>query len=186
MKMKPLGSEKLTGQEKIQRIIEIANYKTNNHSINESTTEYTKNAVDGKTYAIVKENDGYYVKTGLNESSLDYVDGILNKTRNKFNSYSGALKKINLMIKPLNEEFNNGKEDPVLNETKYVLKKPAAPVEEPVMDEPVMDEPTDELDLTGLSLGDESGVEDEMDLGSIKKPGLKKSLEEAGAVVELK
>ena len=66
MKMKPLGSEKLTGQDKIQRMIEIANYKTTDHSVNESTTEYTKYAVDGNTYAIVKENDGYYVKTGLN------------------------------------------------------------------------------------------------------------------------
>ena len=115
-------------------MIEIANYNTTDHSVNESTTEYTKYAVDGNTYAIVKENDGYYVKTGLNESSLDYVDGILNKNKNRFSSYSGALKKINLIIKPLNEQFNEGKEDPVLNETKYVLKKPAAPSEEPAMD----------------------------------------------------
>ena len=35
MKMKPLGSEKLTGQDKIQRMIEIANYKTTDHSVNE-------------------------------------------------------------------------------------------------------------------------------------------------------
>lgn len=193
MKMKPLGSEKLTGQEKIQRILEIANYKTNDHSINESTTEYTKYAVDGNTYAIVKENDGYYVKIGLNESSLDYVDGILNKNKNRFSSYSGALKKINLMIKPLNEEFNNGEEDPVLNETKYVLKKPAAaPSEEPVMDEPVMDEPVmdepamdaedEELDLSGLNLGDDSEEDIESDLDiddEIEEP---KDEEESGSL----
>ena len=35
MKMKPLGSEKLTGQDKIQIMIEIANYKTTDHSVNE-------------------------------------------------------------------------------------------------------------------------------------------------------
>ena len=180
MKMKPLGSEKLTGQDKIQRMIEIANYKTTDHSVNESTTEYTKYAVDGNTYAIVKENDGYYVKTGLNESSLDYVDGILNKNKNRFSSYSGALKKINLIIKPLNEQFNEGKEDPVLNETKYVLKKPAAPSEEPAMDEPMMDEPAmdepamdvedEDLDLSGLNLGDDSeediDIEDDLDMNS--------------------
>jgi hypothetical protein len=162
--MKPIGSEKLTGMDKIQRIIEIANYNTANNTVNESTTEYTKYAVDGNTYAIVKEKDGYYVKVGLNESSLDYVDGILNKNRYRFNSYSGALKKLNLMIKPLNEQFNEGKEDPVLNETKYVLKKPAsAPVEEPVMDEPVAEPASDELDLSGLDLGsEEPAMEPEM------------------------
>ena len=192
MKMKPLGSEKLTGQEKIQRILEIANYKTNDHSINESTTEYTKYAVDGNTYAIVKENDGYYVKIGLNESSLDYVDGILNKNKNRFSSYSGALKKINLMIKPLNEQFNEGKEDPVLNETKYVLKKPAAPSEEPAMDEPAMDEPMmdepsmdvedEDLDLSGLNLGDDSEEDIEGDLDMDTEIGEPKDEEGSGSL----
>lgn len=193
MKMKPLGSEKLTGQEKIQRILEIANYKTNDHSINESTTEYTKYAVDGNTYAIVKENDGYYVKIGLNESSLDYVDGILNKNKNRFSSYSGALKKINLMIKPLNEQFNEGKEDPVLNETKYVLKKPAAaPSEEPAMDEPMMDEPMmdepamdvedEDLDLSGLNLGDDSEEDIEGDLDMDTEIGEPKDEEGSGSL----
>ena len=173
MKMKPLGSEKLTGQDKIQRMIEIANYKAKDTTINESSTEYSKYAVDGNTYAIVKENDGYYVKVGLNESTLEYVDGILNKSKNKFSSYSGALRKINLMIKPLNEQFNGGKEDPVLNETKYVLRKSAAPSEEPIMDEPVMDEPTmdepsidspeEDLDLGGLNLGAESDSDLDVD-----------------------
>lgn len=166
--MKPIGSEKLTGMEKIQRIIEIAQYGTTNQNVNESTTEYAKKAVDGNTYAIVKEKDGYYVKVGLNESSLDYVDGMLNKNKNRFTSYAGALKKINLMIKPLNETLNDGKEDPVLNETKYVLKKPAAaPVEEPVMDTPApTTEPEsgdeDEFDFSSLDLGGDS-EETEMD-----------------------
>lgn len=175
--MKPIGSEKLTGAEKIQRIIEIAQYGTTNKSVSESTTEYTKQAVDGNTYAIVKEKDGYYVKVGLNESSLNYVDGMLNKNKYRFNSYAGALKKINLMIKPLNEQFNEGKEDPVLNETKYVLKKPAAPapVEEPVS-EPEMDvtpsveDDEEEFDFSSLDLGggdeessEEPTMDDEMD-----------------------
>ena len=167
MKMKPIGSEKLTGMEKIQRIIEIANYGTQKTNVNESTTEYSKMAVDGNTYAIVKEKDGYYVKVGLNESTLDYVGGILNKGRNRFDSYSGALKKINLMLKPLNEEFNEGKEDPVLNEKKYVLKKPEAPVAEPEMEMPAAEpevsaEPSMDVDL---DMGDEApSAEPEMDM----------------------
>jgi hypothetical protein len=66
--MKPLGSEKLTGQDKINRIIEIASYGQSKKQVTESTTEYAKKAVDGNTYAIVKENDGYYVKTGLKDT----------------------------------------------------------------------------------------------------------------------
>ena len=167
MKMKPIGSEKLTGMEKIQRIIEIANYGTQKTNVNESTTEYSKIAVDGNTYAIVKEKDGYYVKVGLNESTLDYVDGILNKNRYRFDSYSGALRKINLMIKPLNEQFNEGKEDPVLNEKKYVLRKPEAPVAEPEMEMPAAEpevsaEPSMDVDL---GMGDEAPTaEPEMDM----------------------
>lgn len=187
--MKPIGSEKLTGMDKIQRIIEIANYGTTNKTVAESTTEYSKQAVDGNTYAIVKEKDGYYVKVGLNESSLDYVDGILNKNKNRFDSYAGALKKINLMIKPLNETFNDGKEDPVLNETKYVLKKPAAaPVEEPVMDEPTAEPESseDEFDLSGLNLGDDSEDMEEptMDDMSDEEPSEEPSMEEPSSEEE--
>jgi len=188
--MKPIGSEKLTGMDKIQRIIEIANYGTTNKTVAESTTEYSKLAVDGNTYAIVKEKDGYYVKVGLNESSLDYVDGMLNKNKNRFDSYAGALKKINLMIKPLNEAFNDGKEDPVLNETKYVLKKPAAaPVEEPVMDEPTVEPESseDEFDLSGLNLGDDSEDMEEptMDDMSDEEPSMEEpSMEEPSSEEE--
>lgn len=180
--MKPIGSEKLTGMDKIQRIIEIAQYGTKKQNVNESTTEYSKLAVDGNTYAIVKEKDGYYVKVGLNESSLDYVDGILNKNKNRFSSYSGALKKINLMLKPLNETLNDGKEDPVLNETKYVLKKPvAAPVEEPVMDAPVATEPEadEDMDFSGLDLGmDDESTEPELDMDMDMDMGDEESTEE--------
>jgi len=157
--MKPLGSEKLTGDEKIQRIIEIANFGSKSSKLNETKTEYSKNAVDGNTYAIVKENDGYYVKVGLNETTLDYVDGMLNRNRYRFNSYAGALKKINLMLKPLNEQFNEGKEDPVLNETKFVLKKPAAePTPEPIM----VDEP--EMEIEPMNTEPEMGSEEEFDV----------------------
>ena len=172
--MKPLGSEKLTGEDKIKRIIEIAQYKTNNVNESVSKTQYTKNAVDGNTYAIVKENDGYHVMVGLNESELDYVDGILNKNKYRFNSYAGALKKINLMLKPINETYNDGNEDPVLNEKKFVLKKPVESepeMEAPVMDEPEMDAPAmdapemeDEGDMDFGGLGDDMDLDVDADL----------------------
>ena len=109
--LKAIGSEKLTGDAKIRRIMEIARYgeTPKNKEYHNSTVSFTKKAPNGVTYAIVQEKDGYYVKSGINESKLDYVDGIHNKRKNRFRSYSSALKRVNLILKPINEEFNNGK-----------------------------------------------------------------------------
>jgi hypothetical protein len=121
--IKPLGSEKLKADAKLKRILELTYYGENkNKTITESTsstmrTEYLSESVNGFKYGIVKEKDGFYVKKGLNESSLDYIGGLFMKNKNRFNSYAEALKRLELL---------NGAE---LNEsTKYVLKqKPSAP-----------------------------------------------------------
>ena len=54
--LRPLGSEKLQGMDKIKRIMEIARYnEAPKQEINElSTTNYTIKLSDGNTYAIVK------------------------------------------------------------------------------------------------------------------------------------
>ncbi len=53
-KLKPIGSEKLQGTDKIKRIMEIAKYNTPNSTLTESTQDYSINLVDGMTYHIVK------------------------------------------------------------------------------------------------------------------------------------
>lgn len=60
-KIKPIGSEKLQGIEKLQRIMEIARYKEAiPNSINEtSSIDYRITLADGNTYEIVKERLGY-------------------------------------------------------------------------------------------------------------------------------
>jgi hypothetical protein len=62
----------------------------------------------------VKEKDSYYVKRGLNESSLDYIGGMFMKNKNRFSSYSEALKRLELL---------KGQEE-LQEATKYVLKQP--------------------------------------------------------------
>ena len=54
--LKPIGSEKLQGDEKIKRILQIAHYKeVTPSSINEtSKTDYTTKLADGNVYHIVK------------------------------------------------------------------------------------------------------------------------------------
>ena len=69
--LRPLGSEKLAGDEKIKRILEIANYgRTPKSSVTVDKPEYITESKNGGVYGIVKEKDGFYVKKGLNESSL--------------------------------------------------------------------------------------------------------------------
>jgi hypothetical protein len=127
--LKPLGSEKLNGDDKLRRILELTYYGSDAKSTtsNQSSTlktEYLSESVNGFRYGIVKEKDGYYVKKGLNESSLDYIGGLFMKNKNKFNSYAEALKRLQLL---------SGGE---LNEaTKYVLKQ--KPTAEPANEAPV-------------------------------------------------
>jgi hypothetical protein len=120
--LKPLGSEKLQGDDKLKRIMEIANYgRTPKSSITESTTssiEFIKESTNG-IYGIVREKDGYYVKKGLTESSLDYIGGIFMKNKNKFTSYSEALKRLELISGQ--ETLSEGK--------KYILKKSSSSIE---------------------------------------------------------
>ena len=70
-KLKPLGSEKLTGQERLDRIMEIARYnevpKSETNTL--STTEYSINVSDGIEYQIVKEKMGYVIKKNISESN---------------------------------------------------------------------------------------------------------------------
>lgn len=112
--LKPIGSEKLKGDAKIKRILELT-YHQPNEVIKESS-EVVKETKSG-VYGVVKEKDGYYVKKGLNENSLDYIGGMFMKNKNKFSSYAEALKKMEF----LTEQEN------IQEATRYVLKqnKPA-------------------------------------------------------------
>jgi hypothetical protein len=168
--LKPLGSEKLKADEKLKRILELTYYKDNNN--NKSTTskpEMVSESKNGGVYGIVREKDGYYVKSGLNESSLDYIGGMFMKNKNKFSSYGEAAKRLNLI---------QG-QDELQEATKYVLKqnspKSEAPAPAPSMDAPApapapapTTAPTDSIEPSGIPASDEptdlppSGGEEEV------------------------
>ena len=123
--LKPIGSEKLQGIEKIARIMEIARYgeaPKEEININE-TTSYTRTLSDGYVYGIVNEKNGYILKRGLTESSLDYVEPMANRKYMK--SYSQALKKLNLIAGELNRLNENAQGTELFGEQKkFVLKTP--------------------------------------------------------------
>ena len=170
MGLRPIGSEKLKGQDKINRIMELATYgeskkNTDNHI---STKSFIKEARDGSFYAIVNEKDGYYLKTGINENALDYINGIRNKKKNRFKSYSAALKKLNLALKPINERYAGGEGDPLYEqssgENKFVLKTPEVEIEdeEMVTDDDMGDE--EDFEMEDELVGDDEMGDDELAL----------------------
>ena len=137
--LKPLGSEKLEGQEKIKRIIEISRYNENIPSnINEtSRSEYGITLADGNDYQIVKEKQGYIIKKTISESVTDYIEPM--KNRKYYPSYSQALKRLNLLTKEVNRLTENEEGTSLFGEQKkFVLKTPKS---SPVDDEPAADTP---------------------------------------------
>jgi hypothetical protein len=128
--LKAIGSEKLTGQDKINRIMEIARFnEVAPKSINENaTSEYSISLADGNNYQIVRERQGYIIKRTISESETDYIEPM--KNRKYYSSYSQALKRLNLVAGELNRVNENEEGVSLYGEQKrFTLKtpKPAAP-----------------------------------------------------------
>ena len=138
--LKPLGSERLTGQDKLNRIMEIARFKENTpNTINEtSKPEYSVSLADGNDYQIVRERQGYIIKKMISESEVDYIEPM--KNRKYYSSYSQALKRLNLVAGELNR-LNENEEGVSLygEQKKFTLKTPKPAQEE--MPAPVAEVP---------------------------------------------
>ena len=170
--LKPLGSEKLEGQEQISRILEISNYGSKPTTLSEnknSKADYSIQMADGKYYGIVKEKTGYVVKVGISESELDYNEPMQN--RKHYKSFSQAMKKVNLIAGELNRIHENTEGVNIIGEQKkFVLKTPEPKVDVDIdVDEPPM-EPEADLDMdvdmdVDMGMDSEEGVDDlDMDL----------------------
>ena len=170
--LKPLGSEKLEGQEQISRILEISNYGSKPTTLSEnknSKADYSIQMADGKYYGIVKEKTGYVVKVGISESELDYNEPMQN--RKHYKSFSQAMKKVNLIAGELNRIHENTQGVNIIGEQKkFVLKTPEPKVDVDIdVDEPLM-EPEADLDMdvdmdVDMDMDSEESVDDlDMDL----------------------
>ena len=158
--LKPIGSEKLQGQDKLRRIMEIARFnETIPTTINEtSKTEFNRTLSDGNNYEIVKERQGYIIKKTISESETDYIEPM--KNRKYYSSYSQALKRLNLVAGELNRVNENEEGTSMFGEQKkFTLKTPKpAPMEAaapPMAPPPV---PAPELPASPVG-GEEMGLE---------------------------
>lgn len=147
--LKPIGSEKLQGNAKLKRILELTYYNDSNDL--KKSTETIVESVTG-VYGIVKEKDGFYVKKGLTESSLDYIGGLFMKNKNRFHSHAEAFKKLQFLVE----------QEKVQEATKYVLKTPKpqqeAPMPEPVDDVPPPSPAAPEGEASAPAPGEESPI----------------------------
>jgi hypothetical protein len=162
--LKPIGSEKLQGQDKLRRIMEIARFnETIPTTINEtSRTEFNRTLSDGNNYEIVKERQGYIIKKTISESETDYIEPM--KNRKYYSSYSQALKRLNLVAGELNRVNENEEGTSMFGEQKkFTLKTPkpkAADVPVEAAAPPMAPPPVPAPELPASPIGGE-----EMDLG---------------------
>ena len=162
--LRPIGSEKLQGQDKINRILEIARYKeTTPSSINEtSRVEFGKTLADGVQYEIIKEKLGYIIKKRIDES-LDYIEPM--KNRKYYKSYSQALKRMNLLAGELNRLNENEDEVSMFTlkeQKKFTLKLPKqeVPTPEPAPAPEPEAAPADDMEMdVDLNMDNEAGDE---------------------------
>jgi len=130
--LKPIGSEKLTGDQKLKRIMEIARFnEVIPNRINETAkSEYSIGLADGNKYEIVKERQGYIIKKTISESETDYIEPM--KNRKYYSSYSQAFKRLNLVAGELNR-LNENEEGLSLygEQKKFTLKTPKPKMEMP-------------------------------------------------------
>lgn len=159
--LNPIGSEKLQGDEKLKRILELTYFNEVKRDNNISPKpEFVTESTNG-VYGIVKEKDGYYVKRGLNENSLDYIGGLFMKNKNRFKSYAEAFKRLELL---------HGQES-LQEATRYVLKTKKTTPPAPSMNTSQSDSldlpPANDAEQTTPSdnMGDESQMPPADDMG---------------------
>ena len=139
--LKPLGSEKMTGQDKLKRIMEIARFnEVIPSNINETArSEYSISLADGNKYEIVRERQGYIIKKTISESETDYIEPM--KNRKYYSSYSQAFKRLNLVAGELNRINENEEGVSLYGEQKrFTLKTPKPAAE--AMPAPVAEVPS--------------------------------------------
>ena len=115
----------LKGTQELERMRSLMGQtKSSNYSNKHSLLKEVKGPND-KTYSIVKENSYYHIMENSN-----YINGLSNKNDYRYNSYSEAMKQLNLKLSSLNEVYDNREGVNLFEAKKYVInaqKQPTTP-----------------------------------------------------------
>lgn len=96
---------------KIKHLMNYSHEKDNNTPYR--SIEYIKEGVDGKTYGIIKEGSSYYIKVtdkkgkNLVSENFEYIGGFMEKAKNQYNSFTKALKNLDLKLMNLKESYES-------------------------------------------------------------------------------
>jgi hypothetical protein len=124
--VRPTG---LKGNDQLNRMRNLMGMAPIHENVKRSVVELIKKGPDGRIYGVVRENHEYYIKIANNKPNLiaedfNYIGGLKNKKEVVYESYSKAIKQLNLKFISLNEAkgvkdttdtFRNDKE--VINES---------------------------------------------------------------------
>lgn len=102
-----MRKDKMTHEDKMLRLRELSGININEGKVGTPSTVLDSTKGGKISYAIVREAGSYYIKSTtsdvISEATLDYIGGLANKTKNKYNSYPDALKQLNLFKRNINE-----------------------------------------------------------------------------------
>ena len=120
----PIG---LKGNQINERMMELMGINQINENKSNIAVELTKMGPDGKSYAIIRENHEYYIKStdktsGLVAEDFKYIGGLQNKKQEAYPSYAKAIKHLNIKFNSIQEaldtriDINVFEDDNLLNE----------------------------------------------------------------------
>jgi len=112
----------------LKRMIDLMGIrKPINEQTSNSAVELQKKSPNGKVYGIVRENRKYFIKESTDGVNYEYIGGLGNKTKNQYQSYEEAVKRLNIMFEDFNrtygvQENNDILSSDIITEKKFVLK----------------------------------------------------------------
>lgn len=183
--MKNINENSRKGQENIAKMKSLMGRMSINENKKPSTVELTKLGPDNVVYGIVKENKDYYIKTSekINNVLLEdfkYIGGLSNKRDYAFESYSQALKKLNLKMISLNEAYEGDNVNVFKNDNLFVENVQEEEVENEFIEEMVGDKCDCGADTYCNASGKDCPVKDdttidegELEVGKVKTDGPK-------------
>jgi hypothetical protein len=167
--MKNMNLNSRAGKENIEKMKSLMGRMKINESVKPSKVELTKLGPDNKVYGIVRENHEYYIKTsdkidGVLLEDFQYIGGLPNKKQYAFESYSQALKKLNLKMISLNEQFEGDKVNVFENDNLFVEDAEEAIEENEYIEEMVGDNCSCGAETYCDASGKDCPVKDEDDI----------------------
>lgn len=105
----------LKGNEILDRVRDLMGVSPIVESHNKPVIELTKKGPDGKIYGIIREKREYFIKVTNKKENIvvedfNYIGGLQNKKSEAYDSYSQAIKHLNLNFISLNEAYGGKKE----------------------------------------------------------------------------